>query len=106
MSHVSEQEPKLVALTRALELSERKKVNIWMDSKFAFGIVCIPWGNLEGGKFVFNTWWRKEATMAKNCRCFDLFAGLSIQVVPGPEFLSLSCSDHGEEQKTQLQVCD
>lgn len=57
MSHVSEQEPKLVALTRALELSERKKVNIWMDSKFAFGIVCILWGSWEGGRFVINTWY-------------------------------------------------
>lgn len=57
MSHVSEQEPKLVALTRALELSERKKVNICMDSKFAFGIVCILWGNLEGGRFVISTWY-------------------------------------------------
>lgn len=50
--------------------------------------------------------WRKELTTMRSCHCFDLFAGLSIQVVLGPEFLSLSCSDHEEQQKTLLQLCD
>ena len=31
----------LIALTRALELSEKKKVNIWTDSQYAFGVVHV-----------------------------------------------------------------
>lgn len=36
---VSSQNAELMALTRALDLSEGKKVNIWTDSKYAFTIV-------------------------------------------------------------------
>ncbi|RMC21500.1 hypothetical protein DUI87_02366 [Hirundo rustica rustica] len=36
---VSSQKAKLVALTRALDLSEGKKVNIWTNSKYAFSVV-------------------------------------------------------------------
>ncbi|XP_051631219.1 uncharacterized protein LOC127464785 [Manacus candei] len=36
---VSSQKAELIALTRALELSEGKKVNIWTDSKYAFSVV-------------------------------------------------------------------
>ncbi|GAB0207407.1 hypothetical protein GRJ2_003206300 [Grus japonensis] len=37
--NMSAQKAELIALLRALELSKGKKVNIWTDSKFAFGIV-------------------------------------------------------------------
>ncbi|XP_076217596.1 uncharacterized protein LOC143172258 [Aptenodytes patagonicus] len=37
----SAQKAELIALTRALELSEGKKVNIWTDSKYAFGVVHV-----------------------------------------------------------------
>ncbi|TRZ06750.1 hypothetical protein HGM15179_020356 [Zosterops borbonicus] len=37
----SAQRAELVALTRALELSEGKMVNIWTDSKYAFGVVHV-----------------------------------------------------------------
>ncbi|RMC11006.1 hypothetical protein DUI87_12198 [Hirundo rustica rustica] len=40
-SNTSVQRAELVALTRALELSEGKKVNIWTDSKYAFGVVHV-----------------------------------------------------------------
>lgn len=33
---VSSQKSELIALTRALDLSKGKKVNIWTDSKYAF----------------------------------------------------------------------
>lgn len=36
---VSSQKAELIALTRPLELSEGKKVNIWTDSKYAFSVV-------------------------------------------------------------------
>ncbi|KAJ7399686.1 hypothetical protein BTVI_112593 [Pitangus sulphuratus] len=36
---VSSQKDELIALTRALELSEGRKVNIWTDSKYAFSVV-------------------------------------------------------------------
>ncbi|XP_056371414.1 uncharacterized protein LOC130266110 [Oenanthe melanoleuca] len=36
---VSSQKAELIALTRALDLSEGKKVNIWTDSKYAFSVV-------------------------------------------------------------------
>nr|XP_041567792.1 uncharacterized protein LOC121468354 isoform X2 [Taeniopygia guttata] len=39
--NTSAQKAELVALTRALELSEGKKVNIWTDSKYAFGVVHV-----------------------------------------------------------------
>lgn len=39
--NTSTQKAELVALTRALELSEGKKVNIWPDSKYAFGVVHV-----------------------------------------------------------------
>ncbi|GAB0209338.1 protein NYNRIN-like [Grus japonensis] len=35
----SAQKAALIALTRALELSEGKRVNIWTDSKYAFGVL-------------------------------------------------------------------
>ncbi|GAB0208003.1 protein NYNRIN-like [Grus japonensis] len=35
----SAQKAELIALTRALELSEGKRVNIWTDSKYAFGVL-------------------------------------------------------------------
>ncbi|KAJ7426287.1 hypothetical protein WISP_17383 [Willisornis vidua] len=38
-SNVSLQRAELIALTRALELSEGCKVNIWMDSKYVFSVV-------------------------------------------------------------------
>ncbi|XP_050769787.1 uncharacterized protein LOC127027997 [Gymnogyps californianus] len=38
-SNMSAQKAELIALLRALELSKDKTVNIWTDSKFAFGIV-------------------------------------------------------------------
>ena len=34
----SAQEAELIALTRALALSEGRKVNIWTESKYAFGV--------------------------------------------------------------------
>ncbi|XP_053927520.1 uncharacterized protein LOC128852690 [Cuculus canorus] len=37
----SAQRAEIIALTRALELSKDKKVNIWTDSKYAFGVVHI-----------------------------------------------------------------
>ncbi|XP_048145927.1 uncharacterized protein LOC125319005 [Corvus hawaiiensis] len=37
--NVSSQKAELIALMRALELSEEKKVNIWTDSKYAFSVV-------------------------------------------------------------------
>lgn len=37
----SAQKAELIALTRALELSKEKKVNIWTDSKYAFGVVDV-----------------------------------------------------------------
>lgn len=37
----SAQRAEIVALTRALELSEGKNVNIWTDSKYAFGVVHV-----------------------------------------------------------------
>ncbi|XP_062484482.1 protein NYNRIN-like, partial [Pezoporus occidentalis] len=37
----SAQRAELIALMRALELSNNKKVNIWTDSKYAFGVVHI-----------------------------------------------------------------
>ncbi|KAM6228453.1 uncharacterized protein M6G45_016631 [Spheniscus humboldti] len=37
----SAQKAELTALTRALELSEGKKVNIWTDSKYVFGVVHV-----------------------------------------------------------------
>ncbi|XP_062473206.1 uncharacterized protein LOC134162908 [Pezoporus occidentalis] len=37
----SAQWAELIALTRALELSNGKKVNVWTDSKYAFGVVHI-----------------------------------------------------------------
>lgn len=36
---VSLQKAEPIALTRALDLSNGKKVNIWMDSKYAFSVV-------------------------------------------------------------------
>ncbi|KAJ7416822.1 hypothetical protein BTVI_34585 [Pitangus sulphuratus] len=36
---VSSQKAELIALTRALELSKGKKVNIWSDAKYAFSVV-------------------------------------------------------------------
>ncbi|RMC21718.1 hypothetical protein DUI87_02587 [Hirundo rustica rustica] len=36
---VSSQKGELIALMRALDLSERKKVNIWTDSEYAFSVV-------------------------------------------------------------------
>ncbi|RMC20406.1 hypothetical protein DUI87_01256 [Hirundo rustica rustica] len=36
---VSSQKAELIALTRTLDLSEGKKVNIWTDSKYAFSVV-------------------------------------------------------------------
>ncbi|KAK4811089.1 hypothetical protein QYF61_016375 [Mycteria americana] len=38
-SNTSAQKAELVALTRALELSQGKRVNIYTDSKYAFGVV-------------------------------------------------------------------
>jgi len=35
----SAQEAEIIALTRALELAKGKKINIWTDSKYAFGVV-------------------------------------------------------------------
>ncbi|XP_009880699.1 PREDICTED: LOW QUALITY PROTEIN: uncharacterized protein LOC104284110, partial [Charadrius vociferus] len=37
----SAQRAELIALTRALELSDNKKANIWTDSKYAFGVVHV-----------------------------------------------------------------
>ncbi|XP_063252174.1 uncharacterized protein LOC134549951 [Prinia subflava] len=37
----SAQRAEIIALTRALELSKEKKVNVWTDSKCAFGVVHI-----------------------------------------------------------------
>ncbi|XP_009957622.1 PREDICTED: uncharacterized protein LOC104352875 [Leptosomus discolor] len=36
----SAQKAEIIALTRALELAEGKKINVWTDSKYAFGVVC------------------------------------------------------------------
>lgn len=33
------QKAEIIALTRALELAKGKRINIWMDSKYAFGVV-------------------------------------------------------------------
>lgn len=38
-SDVSAQKTELTALTQALELSEGKWVNIWINSKYAFGVI-------------------------------------------------------------------
>jgi len=35
----SAQKAKIVALTRALGLAKGKKINIWTDAKYAFGVV-------------------------------------------------------------------
>ncbi|KAK4825730.1 hypothetical protein QYF61_002169 [Mycteria americana] len=35
----SAQNAEIIALTRALELAKGKKINIWTDSKYAFGVV-------------------------------------------------------------------
>ena len=35
----SAQRAEIIALTRALELAEGLRVNIWTDSKYAFGVV-------------------------------------------------------------------
>jgi len=37
--NTSAQKAEIIALTRALELAKGKKINIWMDSKYAFGVV-------------------------------------------------------------------
>ena len=37
--NTSAQKAEIIALTRALELAKDKKVNIWTDSKYAFGVV-------------------------------------------------------------------
>lgn len=39
--NTSAQRAELVALTRALELSEGKRVTTWTDSKYAFGVVHV-----------------------------------------------------------------
>ena len=36
---ISAQKAELIALTRALELSQGRRVNTWTDSKYAFGVV-------------------------------------------------------------------
>lgn len=36
---MSAQKAEIIALIRALELAKAKKINIWTDSKYAFGIV-------------------------------------------------------------------
>ncbi|GAB0208873.1 protein NYNRIN-like [Grus japonensis] len=38
-ANTSAQKAELIALTRALRLSEKQMVNIWTDSKYAFGII-------------------------------------------------------------------
>jgi len=38
-SKMSAQKAELIALTRALELCEGKRVNVWTDSKYAFGVL-------------------------------------------------------------------
>ena len=38
-SNVSAQKAELIALTRVLELSQGKKVNVWIDSKYAFSVI-------------------------------------------------------------------
>ncbi|XP_037228154.1 uncharacterized protein LOC119140725 [Falco rusticolus] len=40
-STTSAQKAELIALIRALELSKDKRVNIWTDSKYAFGVVHV-----------------------------------------------------------------
>ena len=35
----SAQKAEIIALTRALELAKGKKINIWTDSKYTFGVV-------------------------------------------------------------------
>jgi len=37
--NTSAQKAEIIALTRALELAKGKKINIWMDSKYGFGVV-------------------------------------------------------------------
>lgn len=37
--NTSAQKAKLIALTQALELSERKRAQVYTDSKYAFGII-------------------------------------------------------------------
>nr|XP_021155088.1 uncharacterized protein LOC110365244 [Columba livia] len=39
--NTSAQKAELIALTRALELSEDKRVNIWTDSKYVFSVVQV-----------------------------------------------------------------
>ncbi|KAK4810601.1 LOW QUALITY PROTEIN: hypothetical protein QYF61_007338, partial [Mycteria americana] len=39
LANTSAQKAEIVALTRALELSENMRVNIYMDSKYAFGVI-------------------------------------------------------------------
>jgi len=37
--NTSAEKAEIIALTQALELAKGKKINIWMDSKYAFGVV-------------------------------------------------------------------
>ncbi|XP_061336002.1 uncharacterized protein LOC133283327 [Pezoporus flaviventris] len=38
-ANTSAQKAEIIALTRALELAKEKRINIWTDSKYAFGVV-------------------------------------------------------------------
>lgn len=38
-SNTLAQKAEIIALTRALELAEGRRINIWTDSKYAFGVV-------------------------------------------------------------------
>ncbi|XP_075302931.1 uncharacterized protein LOC142365723 isoform X2 [Opisthocomus hoazin] len=40
--NTSAQKAEIIALTRALELAQGKVVNIYTDSKYAFGVVHVP----------------------------------------------------------------
>ena len=39
--NTSAQKAEIIALSRALELAQGKTVNIYMDSKYAFGVVHV-----------------------------------------------------------------
>ncbi|XP_064258694.1 LOW QUALITY PROTEIN: uncharacterized protein LOC135289190 [Passer domesticus] len=54
--NISAQKAELVALTRALELNEGKRVNIWTDSKYAFG-VC----------HVHKALWKERGLLSSQC---------------------------------------
>lgn len=57
----SAQKAEIIALTRALVLAEGKPINIWTDSRYAFGVVHAHGGYLERKRFINLTEERNQA---------------------------------------------